>query len=320
MDGSVNNDFCFILYGAARAKLQTKSLQVALKSARNEQCQGSSILEGLLNTHILSIIEVLEAISQFTELSEQFVLDLGAGDISDPPGMAIRWADSKYTGLSRIIITEPIDSVQHLQQQLETASQYMKKRRGRGQLIVFEKLIDPTVLAGVDENASVCGLHRESDYISVAAPARGSSCRVEVAGLKFVRVSTQAQLITASEIVATSYGLTRAAAHELFSGSSLLTKDAVTLLGYLDGKPVSTAAAIAVQGRLHLALCATVPQAPRRGVAAATIAETLSAGSKQFGSFRALAYAPVEDLPLYDAVGFHATATIRRFRMRGVAS
>jgi hypothetical protein len=50
--------------------------------------------------------EVIETVEQLTDTWRAFVTDHGPGDVRDLPGMAIRWADSKFPFWNCITFTD----------------------------------------------------------------------------------------------------------------------------------------------------------------------------------------------------------------------
>jgi hypothetical protein len=51
-------------------------------------------------------VEAIESVNQLADTWRAFVTDHGSGDVRDLPGMAIRWADSKFSFWNCITLTD----------------------------------------------------------------------------------------------------------------------------------------------------------------------------------------------------------------------
>lgn len=92
--------------------------------------------------------------------------------------------------------------------------------------------------------------------------------------------------------------------------------DSVGLVGYVDGQPVTSAAALPVDGTVYIALVATMPDSHGKGYAEAVMRQAISAGQQAMGVTRTTLHATDMGRPVYEAMGYAPSA---RFAVLGRA-
>jgi ribosomal protein S18 acetylase RimI-like enzyme len=82
--------------------------------------------------------------------------------------------------------------------------------------------------------------------------------------------------------------------------------DSFGYVGYVDGKPVSTAAALPVAGTVYIALVATMPEAQSKGYAETVMRHAVTQGQRSMGTMRTTLHASDKGRPVYAAMGYVA--------------
>src|SRR5690349_12534214 len=100
----------------------------------------------------------LESVQQLAETWKTVVTDRGTGEVRDLPGMAIRWADSKFPFWNCITFTDQVADGKLLDERLAQAAAYMRHRSEPGLIWLFEDLLDPSSRAGLPAAAERAGL------------------------------------------------------------------------------------------------------------------------------------------------------------------
>ena len=86
--------------------------------------------------------------------------------------------------------------------------------------------------------------------------------------------------------------------------------DSYGYVGYLDGKPVSSAAAMPIDGAMYIALVATLPEEHGKGYAEAVMRHAIEKGRARMGKRRLVLHASDMGQPLYRSMGFRAGCKI----------
>ena len=121
--------------------------------------------------------------------------------------------------------------------------------------------------------------------------------------IEFRRVNNDAMASEVALLNAHGYGMPT----EIFDcicNMNIWQKDSYAFVGYVDGKAVSTAAALPVLGTVYIALVATLPGEQGKGYAEAAVRHAISEGQRAMGFERATLHATEMGQPVYTAIGF----------------
>ncbi len=253
--------------------------------------------------------ESLESVQQLADTWRAIISDRVSSDIQDPPGMAIRWADSKFTFWNCITFNDQGADSRLLDARLGQAAAYMRQRSQYGLIWLFEDLLAPMARENLPAAAERAGLSlaltgfgMAGDVLPIPEPRHP--------GLRFVRVTTDDDLRTYADINSRAYGMPIEAGRDGLCGSQLWKTGMHSYIGLVNDEPVSAAATVATEGRLFLALVATVPEAQRKGYGEATARKALFEGAKATGLTRTTLHATIAGAPVYERIGYHKVATI----------
>jgi ribosomal protein S18 acetylase RimI-like enzyme len=84
--------------------------------------------------------------------------------------------------------------------------------------------------------------------------------------------------------------------------------DSLAFVGYVDGRPVTSAAALPVNGTVYIALVATMPDCHGKGYADAVMRHAIAAGQQAMGVTRTTLHATDMGRPVYQAMGYQPSA------------
>src|SRR6266436_5370297 len=218
--------------------------------------------------------EVIESVQQLAENWRVILAERNSADLREVPGMSIRWADSKFPFWNCITLNDRGADGRLLNERLSQAVGYMRRKSRPGLVWLFEELLSPSArneLPAAAERAglslSLTGFGMAGDILPIPEPSHPS--------LRFVRVTSDEELLTYADLNSRAYGMPLEAGRDGLSGSELWKSGMYTYLGLEDGVPVSAAAMVQTNDCLFLALVATAPEAQRRGFAEATIRKVL---------------------------------------------
>ena len=260
--------------------------------------------------------EAIESVNQLADTWKTFVMDHGPSDVSDLPGIAIRWADSKFPFWNCVTLTERGANGRLLDERLAQAAAYMRRKSQPGFIWLFEDLLERSCRADAPATAAQAGLELSftgfgmaSDISSIAEPVHP--------GLNFVRVTSDEELTAYADLNSLAYGMPLEAGRDGLEGSALWKSGMMhTYLGLEDGIPVSAAATLKTKDCLFLALVATAPEAQGKGFGEATVRKALFEGAKATGLKRSVLHATPAGAPVYERIGFHKVTDIQFYGLR----
>ncbi|MER7172902.1 GNAT family N-acetyltransferase [Streptomyces mesophilus] len=257
----------------------------------------------------------VESMEQLAVAWRAMVLDRDSGaDVRDLPGVAVRWADCRFSFWNAITLTEVGADSDLLRRRLAQAVEIMRSKEYPGFLWLFEDLLDDGARCVLEEAAKQSGLQyafggtgMAGDILPIADPVHPD--------LTFVRVSTDEQLRAYADINARGYGFPLEEGRDGVVGSVLWKNEVHAYLAMRGGVPVACAGTIAADGRLFVVLVATEPQWQRRGYGEAVTRKALYEGCRATGLTRATLHATVAGAPVYPRIGFTPNSPIHFFAL-----
>lgn len=257
----------------------------------------------------------IESMEQLAMVWRTLVLDRdAAADVRDLPGIAVRWADSRFAFWNCVTLTDVGADAALAARRLAEAAEIMRAKKEPGFLWVFEDLLDPGARAALTAAAGRAGLtHAFSgtgmagDLLPVPEPVHPE--------LTFVRVRTDDHLRAYADLNSRAYGLPLEHGRDGLDGSALWRNDVYAYLGLRGDTPVTCAGTVPAAGRLFVVLVATDPRWERRGYGEAVTRKALHEGAMATGLTRATLHATTAGAPVYPRIGFRPNSPLHFFTL-----
>ena len=115
--------------------------------------------------------DAMESVRQLADTWQMIVMDYGPSDVCDLPGMAIRWADSKFPFWNVITLTDQGADGRLLDERLAQAANYMRQKNEPGLIWLFEDLLDPSCRLGLPAAVDRAGLSLSMSGFGMAGSA-----------------------------------------------------------------------------------------------------------------------------------------------------
>ncbi|MFD4633496.1 GNAT family N-acetyltransferase [Streptomyces sp. NPDC058284] len=257
----------------------------------------------------------IESVQQLTVAWRALVLDRDAdADTRDLPGIAVRWADCRFSFYNCVTLTEPGAGADLLTQRLAQAADIMRAKKHFGFLWLFEDLLEDearTTLSAVAEQAGLRyafpGTGMAGDLLPIPDPVHPD--------LTFVRVRTDDHLRAYADLQSCAYGFPLEEGRDGLVGSAHWKSGVYAYLAMRGDVPVACAATVEADGRLFVAFVATDPQWQRKGYGEAVTRKALHEGAAATGLTRATLHATVAGAPVYPRIGFEPNTPIHFFSL-----
>ncbi|MGW1812668.1 GNAT family N-acetyltransferase [Streptomyces sp. NPDC002125] len=262
------------------------------------------------------LADAIESMEQLVVGWRAMVLDRDvAADVRDLPGIAVRWADSRFAFWNCVTLTDVGADPALVRQRLGHVAEIMRAKERPGFLWVFEDLLTAEARAALGEAAGQAGLVHAfpgtgmaGDLLPLPAPAHPD--------LTFVRVSTDEHLRAYADLNSQAYGFPLEDGRDGLVGSALWKDGVHAYLGLRDGVPVTCAATVEAAGRLFVVLVATAPGWERRGYGEAVTRKALYEGGRATGLTRATLHATAAGAPVYPRIGFEPNSPMAFYALR----
>jgi GNAT superfamily N-acetyltransferase len=260
--------------------------------------------------------ESIESMEQLAVGWRAMVRDRDAdSDVRNLPGIAVRWAGSRFAFWNAITLTDVGADAKLLRQRLTQTADIMRTKKYPGFLWLFEDLLEEGVRSTLEEAAKQAGLQyafpgtgMAGDLLPIPDPVHPD--------LTFVRVTTDEQLQAYADINSHGYGFPLEDGRDGLVGSALWKNEVHAYLAMRDDVPVACAGTVAAEGRLFVVLVATEPEWQRRGYGEAVTRKALYEGSRATGLTRATLHATVAGAPVYPRIGFKPNSLIHFFSLQ----
>jgi GNAT superfamily N-acetyltransferase len=266
---------------------------------------------------VTDLTAAVESVAQLSTVWRAMVLDRNKeSDVRDLPGVAVRWADSRFAFWNAITLTEVGAEAALLEKRLEQAADIMRSKKQPGFLWLFEDLLADDARAALEEAAERAGLVHAfpgtgmaGDLLPIPEPHHPD--------LTFERVTTDEHLRAYADLNSRAYGMPLEDGRDGLVGSALWKREVYAYLALRDGTPVACAATVEAQGRLFVVLVATDPEQQRRGYGEAVTRQALYEGARATGLTRATLHATAAGAPVYPRIGFEPNSPMHFYGLKG---
>ena len=93
--------------------------------------------------------EVDESVLQYASVWKVLVGVIPGADLTDRPGLSIRWADHDFPFWNAVFLTEQLTDGRVLQSRLEEASAYIREKRKNGLIYICQDYLSGSAQGGL---------------------------------------------------------------------------------------------------------------------------------------------------------------------------
>jgi len=255
--------------------------------------------------------EVHESVNQLAGMWGKLVRDTGS-PVTDEDGLAVRWADAKFSFYNALVVTDPVADEEQLRRLFSRSTAFMDRREQPGCVWLFEDLVSPDVRGKIADVALDAGLVSAFTCWGMAGDLPSLE-EPDHPALRFERVASAQHLDAYAGLNARAYGLSETDAMATFRGSRLWRDEIFAYVAYEGSNPVACAGACEVDSRLFLVLVATATDRQRRGFGEAVTRKALYEASRATGIERVCLQATAAGKPVYERIGLRRNSQLQLF-------
>ena len=250
--------------------------------------------------------ELAESIAQFEAAWSAMSRDFPDVEQVQLPGLNMNWPDVSLAFYNVALVTGEVADPADLTARAERALAYMRTKEHPGFLVICEDLLSPTLREQVVRLLASANFMPVMPITGMAASGLTPPSRpVQAVPLRRANGRADAQLIT--DLNCRAYGIPievgRTAVTEL-----LLHDECHAFIAEAESQPVACTATFPIEGRLYVALVATLPDHQRRGYADAVMRASLQSCAAATGLTRTILHATDAGRSVYRRMGYHDTA------------
>jgi hypothetical protein len=218
--------------------------------------------------------------------------------IQEADGVASCMANVPLFFLNASILLRPAATIDELQAQLDVAAKLAAGCEHPRGVIVREDWM-PSGWESVMQKAGLVPVLPMTDMEAFELlPPRREPAKLDIRRVENDKMARDLAILNAH-----AYDVP-AELFECICNMHLWQPDSYGYVGYIDGNPVSCAAAFPVNGTVYLALVATEPEEQGKGYAASVVRHTITQGQKAMGTLHTTLHATDMGFPIYSAMGY----------------
>ncbi|NEP43282.1 MAG: GNAT family N-acetyltransferase [Okeania sp. SIO2H7] len=252
--------------------------------------------------------EIRESNDQMIAAFTQTLAKLPKHKIIEREGLVIINTNTDNVIFNPIFFPNQIQDEADLETRLKTVSDYLKKSKVNRWIVICEDFLPEAIKSRVSE---IFARYELGFFFKMTGMATEKLVPFEKAipELECRRIENVEMGRVAGEINAIAYHMPLDSFHPLFTRETYWDEKLFGYLGYVEGKPVSTAVTFENQGKLYLAWVATLPEYRNKGYAKKVVWHSVEKAQENSGISSSVLHATEEGFPVYKKLGYSPVAS-----------
>lgn len=231
------------------------------------------------------------------------------GHVVELPGVSIASLGVSFQMFNAAFPSQTIETQAELQQRLAAACEYFNRHKLRWAFWVCEDWLAVPVRHKLSGTCADFGLRLSSDMPGLSADALAPPAR-SLPPLDVRLVRSRETLDDFRALGSTCFHVPMSWFSEVFDYSVAARQDFICWVGYLNGRPVTTAATIASHGVIGVYNVATDPAHRHKGYAEAITRYAIDAALRATEAESVILQSTAQGLRLYERMGFQMVTRI----------
>ena len=225
------------------------------------------------------------------------------GEAIDTPGLRLVFTGVPYAVFNAVMLTEAAGTLADLRRRLDRAKDYFTRRQAPWSLWLCEDLLDRHVLNLAPALMAEYGLEFSARPPGMLAEALQPPQR-PMPGLEFRAVDGVAARVDFCHVMAMAFEGPFAGLMEAYNSEAFWRAGFQGVLGYRDGRAVTTACTVASETAIGLYAVATLPGEQRRGYGEAVMREAVTRAQARGTLERVVLQSTPKGVSIYQRMGF----------------
>jgi GNAT superfamily N-acetyltransferase len=296
------------------ARLESIIGSVLLKASSNSPGPAAMLKQTLARESPVQKTDrrmIHEANRQFIEAASRLCYGFPGAELAVFQGLIAAWRNTPVPISNAIFLANPITDERDLELRSRALAAYIRSKNRPPTFIVCRDWIPDALRAAADDQIAAAGLVPSTTITGMAADELVPATRRLDVSIDWRRVSDEQTRRDFADVNAAGNGLPIEFEREALGLPQVWSNDGLAgYVGYIDdGRPITAAAVMALNGALHALCVATHPAHQRRGFAARTIRYALDQMHQTTGLTRSTLSATQAGLPVYLRLGYREVST-----------
>jgi len=222
------------------------------------------------------------------------------GEAVDVPGLRLVFTGVPFAVFNAALLTEPVGTLTEFRRRLERARDFFERRRSPWSLWICEELMDVHVAKLTPSLVCEYGLQYSSHPPGMLAERLRPPQRV-LPSLDCQPIDTPARRIDFCHVMSMAFEGPFAGLMEAYSSEEFWNAGFRGLIGYRDGRAITTACLVTSESCAGLYAVATIPAEQRKGYGEAVMRQVLA---KQDHTGRVVLQSTASGISTYERMGF----------------
>lgn len=228
----------------------------------------------------------------------------GVGEVRHMPGVMIASAGTDSAVFNVALLTDPVPPEPvELDRRIMLAKVFFGARGLRWSFWVCQDLLAPPLRRRASELFGKRRLRYSSECPGMVAERIEPATR-SLPAVEFRRVSDAESRLNFCQITSLTFGLAFETATQIYNTERAWQTDLVGYIGYVDGKPVATAATVSAEGAVGVYSVATLPDHRGKGIAEQLVRHVLDKAKAATGIERSVLQSSTDGQSLYRRMGY----------------
>lgn len=258
--------------------------------------------------------EIIESNEQLIKGYKFSTAKIPQHEIIETGGICIVASNTDNIILNPIFLSNPIRDEADLEARLKTICDCIKNRKNPWWVIICEDFLPEAIKSSAGEIFAKYELKFLANLTGMAAdkvipfekPIPELECRV-IENLEMAR--------SAAVINAIAHNMSYESCWEVLGREELWEKRVFGSLGYVEGKPVSTALTLENEGRLYVAWVATLPEYCNKGYAKKVVSHAVATATENSGIYSSVLHAQQMAISVYQKLGYYPVSSFLTYAL-----
>jgi hypothetical protein len=268
---------------------------------------------GSADTDVSAVMDRAGSVEEnLVEFFRHFARVRSSGEVREMPGVSIASCGASIHTFNGAFLSEPVaEGAGLLERRILTASVHYAARGLRWAFWAAEHKLPAAIRKKSRAVFQAHGLSLAYENPGMAADRLLPPLR-RLPNLDFRRVEKEPERLDFCFVNAAAFRMPFEWCRELYDLEPLWNSRFTGWVGYVDGRPATAAATLAVSGAVGVYCVATLPEEGRKGYAEAVVRHALKKVREEHGFERTILQSSAEGLPLYKQMGYEV---VTRFQV-----
>jgi GNAT superfamily N-acetyltransferase len=231
------------------------------------------------------------------------------GSVIELPGVSVASLGVTFQMFNSAFLSAPVETLPQLEERLVAARHYFEERGLRWAFWICEDWLAPGIRRKLSRTCQSFGLRLSSEMPGMAADPIAPPQR-RLPEIDVLRVASREMLDDFRAIGSTCFHVPIAWFCEVFNEDVVVDGSFTCWVGYHDGLPIATAAAVVSSDVVGLYNIATVPEYRRRGCGEAITRHVIDWGMRETNGSRVVLQSTHLGHHLYERMGFRPVTRV----------